>query len=380
MRLRKPDILIAIVYLAIFGGIHSWRAMFYGHALGDFGAEPRQIAAVFSWLALPGVLAFLVGYLLKHFSFRVIIGLSAFLVGSGLVWVGLASSLKGMSLGLVALGLGPILFHPAVSGLTLLQNPAGKAASGLGRLRSYGPLGSLLAAGLVLLALSSAGFRIVMPVIGIGILVIGALVVCGLASDQWAQSHSELQPKRGLLPYYCLHFLAGTRSAVFQTFVIVTLVLGHGIEINTTAILVLGGNLASFLGYRLIGYLGDRFDKVTVLTWLFAAIALNYGGFILFSGSAAILSALFIIDSLLFGTSVITDCSLRDSGGGADMAGHIAIGLSLFSLAGVLIPQFGAWLVVVAGPASVFMLGTLAALTSLLVARRLLITAVPRKI
>ncbi len=212
-----------------------------------------------------------------------------------------------------------------------------------------------------------------MPVVGVAILVIGTLAAWGLATDQLAVGHSELRLRRELLPYYGLHFLAGIRSGVFRAFVIVSLIREHGIEINTTATLVLGGSLASLIGYHLIGYLGDRFDKITVLTWLFAVIALNYGGFILFSESAAILSVLFIIDSLLFGTSVITDSSLHDSGVGTDMAGHLAITLSLFNFAGVITPQVGAWLLEVAGAESVFIMGALAALASLLVARRLLI-------
>ncbi len=373
MRLRQTGILITIVYLAVFGGVHIWRAMFYGHALGDLRAEPGQIAAVFSWLALPGVLAFLVGFLLKRFSFRAMIGLSTFLVGAGLIWIGLAPSLKEMSLGLLALGLGPILFYPTVCGLRLLESPRGEAATSLGRLRSFGPLAALLAAGLILLTLSSTSFKVAMPMIGIAVLLVGVLATWGLATDQRARGHSELRFRRELLPYYSLHFLAGIRSGVFRAFVIVTLVLEHGIEFSTTATLVLGGSLATLLGYHLIGYIGDRFDKITVLTGLFSVIALNYGGFILFGESAAILSVLFVIDSLLFGTSVITDSSLRDSGGGTDMAGHLAIGLSLFSLAGVMTPQLGAWLLVVAGAESVFILGAFAALASLLVARRLLI-------
>lgn len=375
MHYRQAEILIAIVYLAIFGGFHIWRAMFYGHALGNLRAEPSQIAAVFSWLALPGVLAFLVGYLLKRFSFRAIISLSTFLVGGGLVWIGLAPSLMWMSLGLLALGLGPILFYPTVSGLWLLQSPRGETAMNLGRLRSLGPLASLAAAGLVLFTLSSASFKVAIPMIGVAILMIGTLAAWGLAADQLAGGHSELRLRRKLLPYYGLHFLAGIRSGVFRTFVIVSLIREHGIEISTTATLVLGGSLASLLGYHLIGYLGDRFDKIKVLTWLFAVIALNYGGFIMFSESAAILSVLFIIDSLLFGTSVITDSSLRDSGGGGgnDMTGHLAISLSLFNLAGVMTPLVVAWLLEVAGDESVFIMGALAALASLIVARRLLI-------
>ena len=373
MRPGHTGFLIAIVYLVISGGVLIWRAMFYSHALGDLKAEPGQIADVLSWVALPGVLAFLGGYLLKRFSFRAMIRLSAILVGGGLIWIGLAPSLMGMSPGLLALGLGPILFYPTVSGLKLLQGPRHVAATALGQLRSFGPLASLLASGLLLFVLSGAAFGIVMPAIGLAILVVGILATWGLATDQVAGKHSRLQFKRELLPYYSLHFLAGIRSGVFRAFVIVYLTREIGIEVSTTATLILGASLASLLGYRMIGYLGDRFDKITVLTCLFTVIALNYGGFILFNDSAAMLSVLFIIDSLLFGTSVITDSSLRETGDGTDLAGHLAIGLSMFSLAGVLTPQFGTWLLEVAGIESLFILGALAAVTSLLVARRLLI-------
>ncbi len=131
MRLGQTGVLIAVVYFTIFGAVHIWRAMFYNHALGDLEAEPGQIAMVFSWLALPGVLAFLVGYLLKRFSFRAIIGVSAFLVGGGMVWIGLAPSLKWMSPGLFALGLGPILFYPiAVRSTTIAPGELGNGRGG----------------------------------------------------------------------------------------------------------------------------------------------------------------------------------------------------------------------------------------------------------
>ena len=374
MRFRQPGYIIALVYLVIFGGIHSWRAMFYDHALGDLNAEPGQIAAVFSWLALPGVLAFAVGYLLKYFSFRSAIGSATILVGCGLAWVGMAPSLLLMSPGLLALGLGPILFYPAVSGLALLKSSHQKSATELGRLRSYGPLASLLVAGLILLIFANVGFPLVMSIVGIVILVIGVVATRELGADQQTQAHSLLQPRLRLIPYYALHFLAGVRSGVFRTFVVVLLIHEHGIDISTTATLVLGASLANLIGYRLIGYIGDRISKVTVLTWLFGIIALNYTGFILFRDSAAILSLLFIIDSLLFGTSVITDSSLRRSVNDSEMAGHIAIGLSLFSLAGVMTPLLGAWLLDVVGRESVFVLATLAALASLVICRRLLVT------
>lgn len=377
MRLRRPGTIIAVVYLVIFGGIHCWRAMFYDHALGVLNAETGQIAAVFSWLALPGVLAFAVGQLLKYFNFRSVIGSATILVGAGLIWVGLAPSLVLMSPGLLALGLGPILFYPAVSGLALLKSPHQQSATELGRLRSYGPLASLLVAGLILLIFANAGFQLVMSIVGMVLLVVGIVATRELGADQLTREHSKLRPRMALLPYYSLHFLAGVRSGVFRAFVIVLLIREHGIDISTTATLVLGASLASLIGYRLIGYFGDRSGKVTVLTWLFAVIALNYAGFIVFRDSAAILSLLFIIDSLLFGTSVITDSSLRKSVNDREVAGHIAIGLSLFSVAGVLTPLLGAWLLDAAGADSVFVLATVAALASLAICRRLLVTPSP---
>ena len=317
--------------------------MFYDHALGDLEADPGQIAAVFSWLALPGVLAFAVGFLLKHFSFRSMIGFSTALVGAGLVWSGLAPSLTAMSPGLLALGLGPILFYPVINGLKLLESPKPEAATGLGRLRSFGPLASLLAAGLVILVLAGVGFRVAMLMLGVAIIAIGIFATRELSADQLAGGRSELQPRLELLPYYGLHFFAGIRSGVFRAFVIVFLIREHGIEISTTATLVLSASLASLFGYRLIGYLGDRIGKITALTWLFSIIALNYLGFILFRESAVMLSILFIIDSFLFGTSVITDSSLRASANDCDVAGHIAIELMRSPLASRC-DNPGAWL------------------------------------
>lgn len=180
------------------------------------------------------------------------------------------------------------------------------------------------------------------------------------------------------MPYYLLNLLAGCRSAIFQAFALFVMIKQFNLPIHGTAALVMMGYLSSFLGYRMVGRLLLRFSHRSVLTLIYLVVALNFLGFWFLTGWETLmpaqvlpgLAALFLIDSAFFGASVVTDSHLRKTGDPSDYVGDLATGMTLFSLAAMLMSLLGGLLWQPLGP-NAFLLGTLVCLIAVVVGRRL---------
>ena len=80
---------------------------------------------------------------------------------------------------------------------------------------------------------------------------------------------------------------------------------------------------------------------------------------------------LFLLDSLLFSTSVITEGYLKNKSLPRDLIGDVATGLTLFYIAEVLTPLLGAMLWELLNFKATFLLGSILACISILVSRKL---------
>ena len=78
---------------------------------------------------------------------------------------------------------------------------------------------------------------------------------------------------------------------------------------------------------------------------------------------------MFLLDSLLFSTAVVTDSYLKERSPAHTLVGDLSVGLTLFYLAGVVMPLLGGILWQHIGYEGTFILGSLLALLSIAVSR-----------
>ena len=83
------------------------------------------------------------------------------------------------------------------------------------------------------------------------------------------------------------------------------------------------------------------------------------------------LSMLYCFDSLLFGVSVITDSQLRKISSPQNYVGDIATGLTLFYIAGTILPLTAGYIWDYRGAHSAFVFGSLLAIVAAFVSRKL---------
>jgi predicted MFS family arabinose efflux permease len=369
-RRTATPLVFGIAYFAIFAGNNVWRFTFHNYTIETFNVTATQIGLLFSISAIPGVMAFSIGYIAKSVRLSLFMIFSCTLVGAGLVGIGTAPTWYVLWPAVLAVNIGFTIFYPVVNSLGLQGSAPEETLIFMGRLKSFGPLSAVITALLIHYALEPLGYNAFQILAGILILLCGFIIAFYVKNKEYALEKGNLRFKIRLWPYYALNFLAGCRSAFFKTFVLYLLIKEFDLPIHRTATLVLIGNLCSFLSYRLIGQIANRYKPRNILSGIYLFVALAFIGFRAFD-NLVVLSMLYCFDSLLFGASVITDSHLRKISSPQNYVGDIATGLTLFYIAGTILPLVAGYIWDYRGAHSAFVFGSLLAIVAALVSRKI---------
>jgi hypothetical protein len=367
---KWPERFIWIAYFATFTGYSVWRYTFTNYAVENFGVDVQQVGVLYSIAGIPGALAFTIALVARKVRIVVLLPFSCALVGIGLAWLGVAPVWQDLWPGLLAISLGVACFYPVITSLVLLNTTEAAAPVSIGRTKSFGPLASIGAAGLVIYFVPELGASRFLVLVGAAVLVGGVVAGLGIRRSAIAPIRGTLEFRIALWPFYAMNFLAGCRSALFKTLAIYVLVTEHGFEFHHTALIVLAGNGLTFVGYHLIGHLVRVHGSRNVLSVIYLIVAGVFLGFA-FGGSPLLLSALFLVDSLIFGASVATESHLKTIAVPEQYIGHVATGFTLFSIAGLVMPAVGGFVWDQVGREPAFLFGSAVAVVAVGVSRLL---------
>jgi len=337
---RIAPYLLCLGYFAVFCGYHLWIAGFHNYAVETFHISALHVGYLFSVAALPGTFAFLIGIIARKFSLSTLMIFACGSMGFGLIEIGLSPNCYFLWPGVLSIGLGFTCFYPIVNSICIQHSDPQTVSTAIGHMKSYGPLAALTACFLIYVCLPQLGYRSFFVLSGLFVVLIGLAAGTESTLEQYSDRPGRLRFKKNLWPYYALNFLAGCRSAGIAAFVLFLLVREHGMLVHQTVAVVLISNFCSFVGYRLIGHLGDRYNPSKVLSFSYVCVSLIFLGFCFFN-SLFFLILLYFFDSLLFGVSVVTDSYLKRISYAKDTIGDLASGLTLFHLGKVILPLAG---------------------------------------
>ena len=409
-----PRVLIAVntVYFTLFLAHSVWRTTFHNNAVSNFELTGGDVGLLFSISYIPGVFCFVLGFVATRVPLYHLLVAACALLAMGLLSTSVAAGMPGLALGTLLIAFGFTFSYTVANAACLVSSSSAAVETSLARLKSLGPLAGFTAA-LIILSLFAPGIftqslavivnenigdivpalfalfasspevdpnllRRLLALLAVVLLLLGWVFARRLRVRGEDANYGVLKIRRKLLPYYCLNFLAGCRSAIFQSFALFVMVKQFDLPIHGTAALVLTGFLASFVGYRAVGTCLRYFSHRSVLIVMYLVVACNFCAFwylvkwqnltpdlALFG-----LGTLFVIDSAFFGVSVITDGHLRTTGEKADYLGDVATGTTAFSIAAITMSLVGATLWEPFG-ANAFLLGTLVCLMAAAVGKNL---------
>ncbi len=368
----SPDMLwLGCFYFTISCGHLIWRATIYNFGLEEYNIQTEEISHLFSIAAIPGLLTIGLGFLIQKITLFAILVISYLMIGAGLIVIGESTNWETVWGGVLLLNFGFAVIYPVASCFCLNRSRTEQAPVTLGNLKSLRPAAALATVPLIAFLLPLSSVRTFLFITGSITIVVGLAITPFTMHFVVAHKRQRrFQFRSDLLPFYALNFLNGSRSALFKTFVIFFLVHNYGLQIGTTAGIVVCGYIFNCLGYLLIGPLVLSFGHRKVLQYVYFLVAILFLGFILIDARDVLIS-LYLVDSFLFCTSVVTDAHLKLNCEEQDYAGQLSAGISVFYFAGFLMPVLGAMLWQHFDYHGPFVLGAVLAVISILVSQRL---------
>ena len=169
--------------------------------------------------------------------------------------------------------------------------------------------------------------------------------------------------------YYALTFMGGARRQIFMVFAGFLMVEKFGYSVSDIAALFMINHLFNWAFASRIGVIVGRIGERRALTFEYCGLFCVFTAYA-FVDSAAWAGALYVADHLFFSLAIAIKTYFQKIADPADMASTAGVAFTINHIAAVFIPVlFGlVWLV---SPMLVFLMGSVMALISLLLARNI---------
>ncbi|HOP06104.1 MAG TPA: MFS transporter [candidate division Zixibacteria bacterium] len=335
---------VTLSSMTVWVGFYAWRIMFNNFAVDTFEATATDVGIIQAAREIPGLLAFGVGALALYLTESRIVGLSIVTVGLGLLLCGLAPSLVMLGVATVLMSLGFHYFEPTNSSQLLILARSEELGRAQGKLASFESMAGLIGACLILLLTLFLDYRVTFYLIGGAVALVGLYLVLALPANRADSEKRKMHLKKKYWLYYTLSFLRGCRRHIFTTFAIFLLVKNHGLDITAISMLMLANNVITVFTNRWIGSLSDRLGERIVLvscSFLLVFIFLGYA----WVSFLPILISFYLVDNMLFGSSIAIKSYLRKISTPEDLTGCLSFGSTANHITAVIIPVVGgmAW-------------------------------------
>jgi predicted MFS family arabinose efflux permease len=372
---KKLFRILALANFFLYFGFNVWRAVFNNYAVEELGVRAHQMGILQSLRELPGLMGFVLGFLVLWLSEMRLMGLSVLLLGLGLLVSGGASGLGVLILGTMVVSIGFHFFYPSNSSVVLMEVGKDEAPKVLGGLRSVSSFAAVLGTLVIWIFvegvqfgpinISAWGYRTTFYVAGT-VVIIGSLFA--LRNGQRQRVRREKRKvvfRREYWLYYLLTFMMGSRRHIFTTFAIFMLVDIYGIDVRQTALLFLVNHLISTYAAAQLGKLVARFGERKVLTVNFIGLIGVFLGYA-YVPYVPILFALFILDHIFFGFNLAVDSYFQKiARSPTEITSNVSMAQTINHVSALVVPVLGGILWTQIAPSATFLAGVVIALISL---------------
>jgi MFS family permease len=366
---------LALANFFLYLGFNIWRAVFNNFAVEEIGVTAVQIGWIQSLREVPGLLGFVMGFLVLVLSEMRIMGLSVLLLGLGLVVSGVADSLSVLMIGTMMMSIGFHFFYPSNSSVVLMAVGKEEAPWMLGRLSSVSSFAAV-AGTLVIwifvegmqvgpLTIPAWGYRTTFYVMG-AVVAVGSLFAIRNGRRYGMQRNKrKIVFRRDYWLYYLLTFLMGSRRHIFTTFAIFMLVDVYGIDVRQTATLFLVNNLISTYAAAQLGRLVIRFGERRMLTFNFVGLIGVFLGYA-YVPNLPVLFALFVLDHVFFGFNLAVDSYFQKiAHSPEEITSNVSLAQTINHVSALAVPVLGGILWEQISPSATFLAGVVIAVISL---------------
>ncbi len=369
--------ILAVANFFLFFGFNVWNAVFNNFAVEEIGVSATQIGLLQSLRELPGLMGFVLGFLVLWLSEMRVLGLSVLLMGLGIVLTGWADGLGILILGAMVMSIGFHFFYPSNNSVVLMGVSKEDTPKFLGSLGSVSSIAAVIGTAIVWafvdgkqigpLNIPAWGYRTTFYVTG-GVVIVGGLLAFrnGFGGEKDVRREKrKVAFRRDYWLYYALTFLMGVRRHIFTTFAIFMLVQIYGIPVSWTAALLLTNSLVTTFSAPLLGWLVARLGERRVLTANFIGLTGVFLGYA-YIAFLPILFALFVLDHVFFGFNLAVDSYFQKiAHSPQEITSNVSMAQTINHVSALVVPVLGGILWEQVSPSAPFLVGVVVALISL---------------
>jgi len=358
---------LALSNFLLYFGFEVWQDTFNNFAVELLGVSASQIGLLQSLREVPGLMGFVMAFLVLWLSEMRVMGVSVLLLGVGLVVAGQAHGLGVLIAGTMVTSTGFHFFYPSNASLVLMGTDSQEGPKMLGRLRGVSAAAAVLATlsvyalvkGLHIgpLDIPAWGYRKLLVATGVLVSLGSLLALRNGRRHEARRQKRKIVLRREYWLYYLLTFLMGSRRHIFTTFAIFLLVQVHQIDVRVTATLFLVNNLVNTYTGAQFGKLVARFGERKVLTWNFIGLVLVFLGYA-FIPYLPVLYVLFVLDNVFYGFSLAVDSYFQKiARSSEEITGNVSLAQTINHISALVVPILGGILWERVSPSATFLAG-----------------------
>lgn len=366
---------LALANFFLYFGFNIWRTVFNNFAVEELGVTAEQIGVLQAIREIPGLMGFLLGFLVLWLSEMRVMGLSVLLLGLGMIVTGGSYNLWVFLLGTMVVSIGFHFFYPSNSSVVLMGTSKEEAPKLLGLLRSVSSFAAVIGTLMIWVFVEGVdlgpidipawGYRTTLYVTG-AVVVVGSFFALRNGRRRGIKPQkSKVVFRRDYWLYYALTFMMGSRRHIFTTFAIFMLVDIYGIDVRQTATLFLVNHVVSTYASVQLGKLVVRFGERKVLTVNFVGLIGVFLGYAYIS-YLPILYVLFVLDHIFFGFNLAVDSYFQKiAHTPQEITSNVSLAQTINHVSALVVPVLGGILWAQISPSATFLAGVVIALISL---------------
>ena len=369
---QTPKNLLIVMSVAMAIAFATWMALLNNFVIERASFTGAEIGMLQSIREVPGFLAFTAVFVLLLLKEQTFAYLSLAVLGIGVAVTGYFPTVVGLYLTTFLMSVGFHYYETIKQSLSLQWLSIDEAPAVLGKLIAVSSVASLAAYSFLWLSETYLGlsFKTIYLVGGGCCLALTLFAWLGFPHFKAAtpQRKHLLMRKRYWL-YYALTFMGGARRQIFVVFAGFLMVEKFGYSVSDIALLYIINHLFNWAFAARIGRLVGRIGERRALTFEYCGLFCVFTAYA-FVNDATWAAGLYVLDHLFFSLAIAIKTYFQKIADPADMASTAGVAFTINHIAAVVIPAlFGlVWLV---SPMAVFLMGSVMALISLLLARNI---------
>lgn len=364
---KSPEACLLVMAASAPFAFAIWMALLNNFTVEIAGFTGREIGVLQSLREVPGFLAFTAVFILLALREQTFAIFSLAVLGLGVAITGIFPSEYGLYFTTVLMSLGYHYFETIQMSLTLQWLPKDRAPIAMGQQISAKSVASLLAYGMLWVALELLGVSYAwLYAIGGALTITAAffLWVNFPRIDGHTPQHKKIILRKRYWLFYALTFMGGARRQIFVVFAGFLLVSEFGYSAADISLLYLLNYLVTSFIAPMLGRIISKVGERNALIFEYVGLIIVFAGYAI-TTDANIAAGLYVLDHLFFSFAIAQRSYLQKIADPKDIAATSSVSFSINHIAAVVIPWvFGAFLWV-HSPAWVFYAGAIMAAISL---------------